>query len=144
MKTCLDCKETKPINEFYTHKKMADGHLNKCKNCVKKRLHNYWHDGRGKIVDKRRNLKPKRIEWKRQQSARMRIKHRAKIDVNYLWYKHVRQNKIIYGCCSVCGTNNKIEAHHSDYNKPYDIIWFCSLRHKEWHRNNKPILPIPF
>lgn len=28
----------------------------------------------------------------------------------------------------------KTEAHHEDYNKPYDIIWMCRKCHKILHR----------
>ena len=38
MKPCIKCHETKPITEFHKHKGMTDGHLNKCRVCVKKNV----------------------------------------------------------------------------------------------------------
>ena len=36
MKNCIICGDLKPITDYYVHKKMGDGHLNKCKTCCKK------------------------------------------------------------------------------------------------------------
>lgn len=35
-KKCFKCEKEKMLDEFYVHKRMKDGRLNKCKDCTKK------------------------------------------------------------------------------------------------------------
>ena len=34
--------------------------------------------------------------------------------------------------CEVCGCE-KAEAHHADYERPYDVNWLCRRHHKALH-----------
>jgi len=40
--------------------------------------------------------------------------------------------------CQICGAY-KVEAHHINYNKPWEVVWLCRKCHLEWHKNNKCI-----
>lgn len=49
--------------------------------------------------------------------------------------------------CQQCGSSDKfrdgrtaIQGHHTDYNKPLEVMWLCQRCHHEWHKHNKPIV----
>lgn len=46
-----------------------------------------------------------------------------------------RRGYITVRPCEVCG-NPKVEAHHDDYTKPYDIRWLCKRHHWE-HKHTR-------
>ena len=48
-KKCFKCGLILPISAFYAHPKMLDGHLNKCKTCTRKDVHERYEE---KIKDK--------------------------------------------------------------------------------------------
>ena len=45
----------------------------------------------------------------------------------------IRSGKITRGPCSVCG-DSSTEAHHEDYDKPFEVMWLCMEHHQEFHK----------
>jgi hypothetical protein len=63
-------------------------------------------------------------EGDKMNKARSRADYHIKLD-----------NKV----CEVCGSTDRLQRHHNDYNKPKEVVIMCVLCHHEWHKNNKPI-----
>jgi transposase-like protein len=134
---------------------MLDGHLNKCKECVKLRVHKYRdvNIDRIKEYDKKRSMTPSRVKARQEyvktesgKKSRQRAKENYK---NHFPMKHaahilfrnaVRDKKIIRAdFCSICKSTYKVEGHHDDYTKPLEVRWMCESCHKKWHRENNAI-----
>ena len=64
MKTCFKCGASKPLADFYRHSAMADGCLNKCKECTKSDNWNHRRVNLEKIraYDRERGALPHRIK----------------------------------------------------------------------------------
>lgn len=155
MKVCRECCQEKPLSAFYKHPKMADGHLNRCANCVKSRVTKHREANLEKIraYDKMRSKKPHRLQAIRDYSQTEAGKAaRKKASAAYInrypmkYAAHVITGNAIRGGklapasnCSICSSTEKIEGHHDDYTKPLEVRWLCEKCHKEWHRHNKPI-----
>lgn len=132
-KQCFKCKKTKALSEFYKHKQMKDGHLNKCKECTKSdTTRNRWEniDHYREYDRKRGNRQTKayRDEYKR--------KYPNKYKAHNIVSNAIRDGKLFPLSCEVCGNTHDLHAHHDDYLKPLNVRWLCARHHSQWHRDN--------
>jgi ribosomal protein S27AE len=47
-------------------------------------------------------------------------------------YYEIKMGRLIRKPCEVCG-QLKVEAHHDDYSKPFDVRWLCGQHHRDHH-----------
>lgn len=153
MKECFKCGVLKELKEFYKHAQMADGHLNKCKECNKK--------------DVKENRVLKIDYYTEYERNRANLPHRIKARSDYAkteggkiagirgkkkWISDnlikraastivgnaVRDGKLFKPTnCESCGLNHRIiHGHHDDYSYPMTVRWLCPKCHNKWHKEN--------
>jgi hypothetical protein len=150
-KRCFKCGSEKPLSDFYRHSKMADGHLNKCKDCTRADVQgnranrlDYYRE-----YDRRRADLPHRVKMREEYTqtergkaataagkaaldSRNKDKKRAHLSVKRALFSGAIDKPSSCSCCGASGV--RIEGHHPDYTKPLDVIWLCSPCHKAEHK----------
>lgn len=157
-KRCFKCGAKLPLEEFYPHPRMADGHLNKCKVCARAdvRENRMKHRSYYRLYDAHRyRADPKRgqqsceyamtssgQERLRASKARWAQKNRFKRRAHSCLSKALRSGRIHKpNTCQACGTevvdSRRLHAHHEDYSKPLEVEWLCSTCHGLRHTLHK-------
>lgn len=133
-KKCFKCGKIKHLSMFYKHKKMADGHLNKCKECTKQDAiaHRDKNIEKVREYDRKRSKNPERVKMCANNTALWRKKHAKRYRCHVELNNAVRDGIVKKTPCFICG-NEKSEAHHPDYDQPLSVVWLCSAHHKEIH-----------
>ncbi len=131
-KKCFKCEVIKPLGEFYRHKAMRDGHVNKCKACNKSDV----SDHRLLNIDKIREYD--RGRGNRQSSSyqkEYRKNNPNKYKATNMVNNAIKGGKLHSEPCAECGHADSV-AHHDDYSKPLNVRWLCQAHHKKWHAKN--------
>jgi hypothetical protein len=56
-----------------------------------------------------------------------------KARARYLVQKAVKAGTLARRPCEVCGTTEKLHAHHDDYSNPLEVRWLCGSHHAKEH-----------
>ena len=136
MKTCFKCSQAKPLSDYYKHNRMADGHLNKCKECTKKDSDENF---KKKMLDPKWAIKERERQRKKEEQRRndglvkkYEKKKYIKPIANTILGNANRSGSVKRMPCEICGSK-KSEGHHEDYSKPLDVVWLCSRHHCDRH-----------
>jgi hypothetical protein len=131
-KICKKCNTEKPIDDFYRHEEMADGHLSFCKECVKNRVVKHRKDNILDIrdYDRRRSRLPHRAEARTVRTARWIQAHPERRKAQHLANNALRSGRITKKTrCERCERKVKLEKHHPDYSQPLLLEWLCKPCH---------------
>jgi len=141
MKKCRNCAEEKPVEEFYRHPRMLDGHLNICRDCVRRRVRKHRQENdHVREYDRERSKKAERKEQRRKRGKLYNKEHRERRYAHGVVAQALKSGTIEKGPCHFCGTTEAVEGHHNDYSKPLDVVWLCRRCHRKLHA----IVPEPY
>lgn len=132
MKTCFKCQRELPLSAFYKHKQMADGHLNKCKDCARKDVlaHRILNIEKIRAYDRRRGSRQS-PGYSKEYRKLFPKKYKAHTLIN----NAIRDGRLKREPCEECGEDYAC-AHHDDYSYPLSVRWLCYPCHSQWHAKN--------
>lgn len=150
-KICICCCLRKPLDAFYTHPKMRDGRLNKCKSCCKEYQKQRREDLSFRYLDNQRrkrryedNIQSERNCRRTYQvslrgsivhtkaTRKWRVNNPEKYKAHVVVGNALRDGKLKKGKCRGCGSLD-VHAHHEDYSRPLEVVWLCDSCHKNRH-----------
>jgi len=131
---CRECGFEFDISLFPTSKNRLGKkyHRNTCKFCFQKQVTKC--NKKNFEQRKNSNLEGFRKE-ERGRSRKWRANHKAEHYAHTLLKRAIEKGEIKKPCiCSKCGKQGiKINGHHEDYSKPYEVVWLCDVCHKKRH-----------
>ena len=135
-KTCFICKKVKPLTEFYKHKAMGDGHLNKCKCCTKEYVKKYRISNikEARAYDRERNKTPKRKAMFAKKQRRKRASSKDYRTSHCKLARAVKNGLVLKpDKCERCDATDNVQGHHDDHSKALDVMWLCPVCHAQRH-----------
>lgn len=134
-KKCKKCGILKSVDEFYKHKdykRHLDGIRSQCKLCTIKQVKKYYWANRDKCLRESKERDRKRPDLMCARVKRYRNKYPERQRARKTLREKIRRGELQRGCCNICSQPNA-EGHHSDYNKPDEVVWLCKLHHMRLH-----------
>lgn len=159
---CKRCKEDRKQDDFEFRKDRAC-YRQVCKKCKNERSRKKYSEVALQIAKKRKdsrnekseelNAKARERYWKNRNdllekakrrpgykksnakaASSWRMKNKEKTAAQQCVSRAVKSGKLVKAHrCSLCGSLEKLNAHHTDYAKPLEVIWLCTFCHKKVH-----------
>ena len=151
-KVCAGCKRELDSSEFHKKKRASDRLTPRCRRCNSESDRRYYlanaeerreavclyarenQEKRKEYMRRRRRENPERCrELDRNSKIRSPEKIKARSAIN----DSIKAGKTVRKPCQVCGTKDRVEAHHHrGYEKEFwlHVIWLCKRHHAERER----------
>jgi len=129
-KTCSKCQRALPISQFDADRRKAYGVTSHCKDCRRA----YRQANKRRLLQAQYIRRADNPNYDRQRVAWNKV---------YYALQHGQLQKP--DTCEVCGAQlgvDNIQAHHDDYDKPFEIIWCCQNCHITLDKARRIVVPV--
>lgn len=122
--TCLACQraEQKAYREAHRAERIASGKA--------------WRAAHPDLVRAAKMRRLAKEKAARAAGEPLYVQDPAKKAARWAVKNAIRRGRMQPQPCARCGSPDS-QAHHDDYSKPLDVLWFCPLHHSELHRAMK-------
>lgn len=121
-KVCFKCGRELPLDNFYKHPQMADGHLNKCKDCTKSDVHKKYMENieNPGYVEKERARG--RDKWRRlYRGKKQEVAHHVETVRRFIERR-------------IGPIDDDMEIHHWNYNFLHKVFLLSRRHHARLHK----------
>lgn len=125
---CVTCNVAYEITES-----MAERRQYACPKCESMRAGEYAKNNREKKRAWNNAYSARNSANRAERTATWRANHPEKRIAHQAVQSAIRNGSLAKMPCEVCGTTERIHAHHDDYSKPLDVNWLCHSHHMERH-----------
>lgn len=134
MKHCSKCHIYKDKEDFTHSVHSKDGLNSWCKLCTRANTRNGYNLNRKlrKQQTAAYQKTPKGKEVSKNSVNKWIALNPKKYLAHLAVHAALRRGVITIQLCRDCG-EKKVQAHHPDYDRPYDVIWLCPQHHKDEH-----------
>jgi len=138
-KICTSCKRELQLSCFYKNISRTDGHGSECKACHRawRKLHYRNNkEATDATISRWRAENPEIYRALVNNGAKKNREKMKEIGIDGVYYKvhrAVRAGVLTPEPCRICGCNDVV-AHHEDYEKPLDVLWYCQRHHMRLHQ----------
>lgn len=135
---CQHCKTLLPTRLFGANNARKDGLQVWCKPCRAKYASDNRHLNRARESKNRKSWRLKNSHKMVEYFRKYRAQDPQKVKCRQITRQAIKSGIIIRGKCETCHSE-RVQAHHDDYLKPFDVRWFCPLHHSHHHKQLRKV-----
>jgi hypothetical protein len=143
-RVCTVCKIEKDKSEFGIVRKYwgktTTLHIyldSRCRSCANKAGRTKKHREIKKLYARKMNIKNSKKFVERYR--RYCKDYPQKVLAHQAVARAMRKGILTIAPCVVCGSDEKVIAHHNDYKKPLEVVFLCRPHHYQVHKNQNSI-----